>query len=150
MAMSEYEIGYGKPPVETRFKENNNANPKGRPKRKLEDIADIINQVASATTRYRERGRTKRATRRELSFRRTLRRALSGDLKSIEMVLRDLIHAQRVGDPGVQTVEVREWLPDYEGQTGEQKTREFAEQGEAGATEWWKSPEDVDPTDGTP
>jgi hypothetical protein len=145
MAMTDYPVGYGKPPQHTRFKSGNNANPKGRPKRKLEDVADIINTVSSAETQYRERGRTKKAPRRELSFRRTLRRALSGNLRSIEMVLKDLIHAQRVGDPGLQTVEVHDWLPDYPGQTGAQKTREFAEQGDAKASEWWK-PADTDPT----
>src|SRR5260221_608975 len=94
------EVGYGRTPKHTRFPKGNNANPKGRPKRKLEDLAAIINNVSSATTQYRERGRTKRASRRELSFRRTLRRALGGNLRSIEMVLKELIHAQRVGDPG--------------------------------------------------
>jgi hypothetical protein len=146
MTMTDYDIGYGKPPQNTRFPKGNNANPTGRPKRKLEDLAAIINSVSSATTQYRERGRTKRATRRELSFRRTLRRALGGNLRSIETVLKDLIHAQRVGDPGNQIVEVRDWLPDYPGQTGEEKTREFAEQGEAKAAEWWK-PADPDSTE---
>jgi hypothetical protein len=147
--MTDYEIGYGKPPQHTRFKSGNNANPKGRPKRKLEDIADIINSVSSAKAQYRERGRTKKATRRELSFRRTLRRALSGNLRSIDLVLKDLIQAQRVGDPGTQTVEVHDWLPDYPGQTGAQKTREFAEQREIKAPEWWKPP-NAEPTDDTP
>jgi hypothetical protein len=59
-------------------------------------------------------------------------------------VLKDLIHAQRVGDAENQIIEVRDWLPDYPGQAGEQETREFAEQGEAKATEWWK-PARADP-----
>jgi hypothetical protein len=143
MTMTDYEVGYGKPPLSTRFTTNNKANPKGRPKRKLEDLAAIIIDVSSATTVYREKhGRTKRASRRELSFRRTLRRALGGNLRSIELVLKELVHAQRAGDPGNQVVEVRDWLPDYPGQTGEQKTREFAEQGETKAAEWWRP---VDP-----
>jgi hypothetical protein len=137
MTMTNYDIGYGKPPHNTRFKKGNNAS-KGRRKRKLQDLAAIINNVSSATTQYRERGRIKRATRRELSFRKTLRRALGGHLRSIQSVLNELIDAQRVGDPGNQIIEVRDWLPDYPGQTGEQKTREFAEQGEAKAPEWWK------------
>jgi Family of unknown function (DUF5681) len=146
MTMADYDIGYGKPPLKSRFPKGNNANPAGRPKRKLEDLAAIVINVSSATTQYRERGRIKKATRRELSFRRTLKRALGGNLRSIEQVLKELIHAQRVRDPGNQIIEVRGWLPDYPGQTGEQKTREFAEQGEAQATEWWK-PSKPDPTE---
>jgi hypothetical protein len=64
----------------------------------------------------------------------------------MEMVIDEFAHAQRVGDPGNQIIEIRGWLPDYPGQTGEQKTREFAEQGEAKATEWWK-PAGADPTE---
>jgi Family of unknown function (DUF5681) len=146
--MSEYEIGYGKPPKGTRFKNGNNANPKGRPKRKPENIADIINKISNTTTQYQERGRTKKATWTELAFRRRIRLALAGNLRGIEMVLKDFVHAQRVGGSGDQTVEVHDWLPDYPGQTGEQKTREFAAQGDAKATEWW-TPSDSDPTDTT-
>ena len=62
------------------------------------------------------------------------------------MVIDEFAHAQRVGDPGNQIIEVRDWLPDYPGQTGEQKTREFAEQGAAKATEWWK-PAGADPAE---
>ncbi len=134
-----YEIGYGKPPKSTRFPKGNNANPKGRPKRKPLDIAAIINDTSNTTIEYRERGRTKKATWLELSFRAQIRRAVGGNLRSMEMVIKELAHAQRVGDPGNPTVEVRGWLPDYPGQTGEQKTREFAEQGEAKAPEWWKA-----------
>jgi hypothetical protein len=141
-----YEIGYGKPPQNTRFPKGNNANPKGRPKRKLEDLAAIINRVPSEAAQYKERGQTKTASRRELTFRKTLKRALAGNLGSIDTVLKQLILAQRVGDPGHQIIEVLDWLPDYPGQTGEQKTREFAEQREAKTTEWWK-PADPDPTD---
>jgi hypothetical protein len=141
-----YEIGYGKPPQNTQFQKGNNANPKGRPKRKPQDIAVIINDTSNTTIEYRERGRTRKATWRELSFRRQVRRALTGNLGSIETVIKELALAQRVGDPGNQIVEVQDWLPDYPGQTGEQKTREFAAQGEAKAPEWWK-PSDADPTD---
>src|ERR1700682_4952884 len=129
----------------TRFQKGNNANPKGRTNGKPKDIAVIINDASNTTIEYRERGRTKKATWQELSFRAQVRRAIGGNLRSMETVIKELAHAQRVGDPGNRTVEVRDWLPDYPGQTGEQKTREFAEQGEAQAPEWWK-PSGTDPT----
>jgi Family of unknown function (DUF5681) len=132
-----YEIGYGMPPKHTRFQKGNNANPMGRKKRKPQEIAAIINDASNETIEYRERGRTKKATWRELSFRAQIRRALGGNLRSIEMVIKELALVLRVGDSN-PTVEVQGWLPDYPGQTGEQKTREFAEQGEAKAPEWWK------------
>ena len=141
-----YEIGYGKPPENTRFQKGNKYHLKRRSKRKPRDVATIINDTSKAPVEYREGGRARTATWSELSFRALVRRAANGNLRSMEMVIDEFAHAQRVGDPGNQIIEVRDWLPDYPGQTGEQKTREFTEQGEAKAAEWWK-PADPDPTE---
>jgi hypothetical protein len=146
--MSDHEVGYGKPPEKSRFKKGVSGNPKGRPKRKPVAAAEVVNKVLNASAEYRERGQVKRATRRELTLRNYVKLALKGDAKAAETLLRLRAHAQRFGDAGNDRVEVSDWLPDYPGQTGEQKTREFAEQGDAKATEWWK-PADIDPTDET-
>jgi hypothetical protein len=146
MTIMTYEIGYGKPPENTRFQKGNKYHLKRRSKRKPRDVAAIINDTSKTPVEYREGGRTQKATWSELSFRALVRRAANGNLRSMEMVIDEFAHAQRVGDPGNQIIEVRDWLPDYPGQTGEQKTREFTEQGEAKAAEWWK-PADPDPTE---
>ena len=141
MTMSDYEIGYGKPPKHTRFKEGNNANPVGRPKRKPEVLIDIINDVSNGTTRYIERGRTKKATWTELTLKKTIALALGGNLRSTEALLKRIVHAQRVGDSGVRRIKIRNGLPDFPGQTAEQKTRQFAERGQVDATDWCKPQE---------
>jgi Family of unknown function (DUF5681) len=82
--MSDDDVGYGKPPKHSRFKPGNNANPKGRPKRKPTAIAEIIDDVLDGPAEYRERGRTKKASRRELTVKTHIKRALAGDLSSIE------------------------------------------------------------------
>jgi hypothetical protein len=146
MTIMTYEIGYGKPPKNTRFQKGNKDHLKRRSRRKPRDVAAIINDTSKTPVEYREGGRTRKATWPELSFRALVRRAANGNLRSMEMVIDEFAHAQRVGDPGNQIIEVRDWLPDYPGQTGEQKTREFAEQGEAKSTEWWK-PAGADPTE---
>jgi hypothetical protein len=145
MKIVTYEIGYGKPPENTRFKHGNKQYLKRRSRREPRDVAAIISDTSKMPVEYREGGRTRKATWSELSFRALVRRAVSGNLRSMEMVIDEFAHAQRVGDPGTQIVEVRDWLPDYPGQTGEQKTREFAEQGEAKAIEWW-NPAGAEPT----
>jgi len=104
--MSEDDVGYGRPPKHSRFKPGNNANPKGRPKRKPADIAEIIANVSDGKTNYRERGRTKKATRRDLTIRTHVKRALGGDLKSMEAILLLRAHAQTSGDGGVQRLEI--------------------------------------------
>jgi hypothetical protein len=119
-----------KPPKNTRFQKGNKYYLK-RSRHKPRDVAAIINETSKLPVEYREGGRTRKATWSELSFRALVRRAATGNLRSMEMVIDEFAHAQRVGDPGNQIIEVRDWLPDYPGQTGEQKTREFAEQGAA-------------------
>jgi hypothetical protein len=136
--MTEYEIGYGKPPKHAQFKVGNNANPKGRRKRKPDVLIDIINDVSNGTTKYIERGRTKKATWAELALRKRIKLALGGNLRSIDALLKQLMHAQRAGDSGVRRIKVLGGLPDFPGQTAEQKTRQFAERGQAEATEGWK------------
>jgi Family of unknown function (DUF5681) len=140
--MSDYEVGYRKPPKHLRFKKGVSANPKGRPKRKAlaagEIAGQIINNVLNASAEYRERGRTKKAARLELTLKTHVQRALNGDVGSAEMLLKLRAHAQRFGDTLVHKIQMSDWLPDYLGQTAEQKTREFARQVEADAPEWWK------------
>jgi Family of unknown function (DUF5681) len=147
--MSDYEVGYRKPPKHSRFKKGVSANPKGRPKRKAlaasEIAGEIINNVLNSPAEYRERGRTKKAVRLELTLKTHVQRALNGDVRSAEMLLKLRAHAQRFGGTLVHKIQMSDWLPDYPGQTAEQKTRESARQIQADAPEWWKQP-DFDPT----
>jgi len=144
--MSGYEVGYRKPPKHSRFKKGVSSNPKGRPKGKPPAVGDVVDNVLDAPAEYREGGKTKKATRRELTLRNFVRLALRGDVKAAETLLKLRAHAQRFGDARANRIEVKDWLPDYPGQTGEQKTREFAARGEATAPEWWK-PTHADSTD---
>jgi hypothetical protein len=55
--VSDYQVGYGKPPQHSRFKPGNNANPKGRPKRGPLVKAEIINNVLNDNIQYTESGK---------------------------------------------------------------------------------------------
>ena len=96
--MASYEIGYGKPPLSGRFRAGVSGNPRGRPKRKALALAERIKTVLNAPIEYRERGRTKVATYRELSLKMLVDRAINGDLDAAELVLKILAHAERYGD----------------------------------------------------
>jgi hypothetical protein len=129
--MSDYDVGFGKPPKHSQFQKGNKANPNGRRgKHKPPAIADVINSVFDGV---------KKALRRELTIKTHVSRALKGDLKSIETLLMLRAHAQASGDSGVQRFEITDWMPDYPGQTGEQKTREFAAQAKGEAPAWWET-----------
>lgn len=147
--MSEDEVGYRKPPKGSRFQKGVSGNPKGRPKRKPLAPSDIVEKVRNAPVEYREGGRKRTAPRHELTVMTYVRRALRGDVRSAEALLELREHAQRVGGAGARVIEIDDWLPDYLGQTGEQKTRESAMQNEANASQEWESPA-ADPGDDVP
>ena len=88
--MASYETGYGKPPLSGRFRPGASGNPKGRPKRNPTPLAERIKTVLNAPIEYRERGRTKFATYRELSLKMLVDRAISGDLAAARRLQRRL------------------------------------------------------------
>jgi hypothetical protein len=135
--MADDSASYKNPPKNSQFKKGMSGNPKGRPKRKPPAVSEIIDNVLNATAEYRERGQTKVAKRRELSIRTYINRALKGDVKSAETLLKMRAHAQKHGDAGVQRIVFKNWLPDHPGQMGEQKTTEFAVKNEATLPDWW-------------
>lgn len=123
--MADYEVGYGKPPKSRRFQAGASGNPKGRPKRGPVAFAETIEKVLNAKIEYRERGRTKVASAQELSLRMLVDRAVSGDLEAAEIVLKIRERAERTGDAGVEQIEISDWMPDYPGQSGEQKAKDL-------------------------
>jgi hypothetical protein len=102
--MASYGIGYGKPPPNGRFRPGVSGNPKGRPKRSPTPLAEIIRTVLNAPIEYRERGRTKVASYRELSLKMLVDKAISGDLDAAELALKILARAERYGDPGFDPI----------------------------------------------
>jgi len=139
--MSDHEIGYRKPPRKSRFKVGVSGNLKGRPRRKPTPLSEIIHGVLSAPMEYREQGRVELASRLELSLKILVDQAVKGDPNAAEFLLKVRAHAQRYGDAGVETLQIENWLPDYPGQTANQKTQEFGSTGEADPLEWWHRPE---------
>jgi hypothetical protein len=93
--MANYEIGYGKPPLSGRFRVGASGNPRGRPKRKPTPLAERIKSLLNAPIEYRERGRTKVGTYRELTLKTLVERAINGDLDAAEMVLKIVDRATR-------------------------------------------------------
>jgi len=139
--MASYEIGYGKPPLSGRFRAGVSGNPRGRPKREPTPLAERIKAVLNAPIEYRELGRTKVATHRELSLKVLVDRAISGDLGAAELILKIRAFAERYGDPGLDPILVENWIADYPDQTANQKTADFATERDAAPAEWWSPSE---------
>jgi hypothetical protein len=138
--MSDHKVGYKNPPRKSMFKPGVSGNPKGRPKRKPAELAGIIEGVLNAPAHYREEDRTRRTTRRELNLKKLIEHAVRGDVGAADLILAVRAYAKGLGDVGFASVQISDWLPDYAGQTGGQKTQEFAGTGDASPVEWWSDP----------
>jgi hypothetical protein len=130
--------GSRNPPTHSRFKKGVSGNRKGRPKRKALVLGDIISKVQNTLTAYREGGRTKWASRLELALKKLVNSALEGDARSAEELLKLLAKASKNSDARSQKIIVEDWIPDFEGQTGEQKTRAHARENEIDPTGFWE------------
>jgi len=151
--MDDYDVGFGKPPKDTRFKPRTSGNPKGRPVRDPTLLGEIVNAVLDAPVQYREGGRTRTATRREVTLKLLVQRAIKGDVGAADIVQRKLAYALRRAGAGSNRLVIRDWLPDHPGQTAEQKTRDLGSAVESATAE--VQPVDSDaggppPTEGSP
>ena len=82
-----YQVGYGRPPVETRFKPGGIGNPKGRPK-KQKTVGQMIENALTTRIRIEENGRTKFVTAQEFIFLKLVRAAARGEIRAIDTLFR--------------------------------------------------------------
>ena len=78
----EYDVGYGKPPKETRFKCGQSGNPRGRP-RGSKDRKAIIKEIANERHTVKENGEPRRLTTLELVMLTLRNKAAEGDIRAI-------------------------------------------------------------------
>jgi hypothetical protein len=81
----DYEVGYRKPPVHSRFKPGGVGNPKGRPKKK-KSVSEMIDDALMTRVKIEENGRTKMITAQEFIFRNLVRAAARGDTKATQLL----------------------------------------------------------------
>ena len=83
--VSDYEVGFGKPPVSTRFTKGQSGNPHGRPKGKS-NLATILNAALHEKVTIVENGRSKQVTKMEAATKQLVNRAASGDMTSYRLL----------------------------------------------------------------
>jgi hypothetical protein len=133
--------GRRNPPEHSRFKKGVSGNLAGRPpnrKRKALLVSNIISKVLNALTAYREGGRTKRASRLELALKKLVNSALEGDVKSADLLFKLRAVAENNNGARIEKIIVEDWVPDFPGQTGEQKTRAHARDSENDPAGFWE------------
>src|SRR5215469_13228295 len=85
----DYGVGYGKPPIRTRFKKGTSGNPKGRPKGSR-NPGTLLQSALAELVVINENGQRKRITKIEAMFKQLVNKAASGDHRSMQLLLASL------------------------------------------------------------
>jgi hypothetical protein len=84
----DYEVGYGKPPVYTRFQKGWSGNPCGRP-RGSKNNATLLKEALDQRVTINENGQRRQISKREAMFTQLANKAAQGDPRAIQTVLRE-------------------------------------------------------------
>ena len=79
-------IGFGRPPVSTRFKKGTSGNPKGRPKGSL-NVSTAITKALRERVVINEHGQRKTVTKLQAALKQLANKAAAGDLRAVSQVL---------------------------------------------------------------
>ena len=83
---SSYDVGYGKPPQDTRFKPGQSGNPKGRPKG-AKNLATIVDNAINEKVFVIENGRRRKRSKMEVAITQLTNKAATGDQKALTLLL---------------------------------------------------------------
>jgi hypothetical protein len=86
---SEYRVGYGKPPLHSRFKKGESGNPKGRP-RGSKNLATLLEGELRARIVVTENGRRRSITKQAAMVKHLVNKAVSGDRPLMQLLLAEI------------------------------------------------------------
>jgi flagellar hook-basal body complex protein FliE len=101
----DYEIGYGKPPLDTRFKAGVSGNPSGRPKG-AKNLTTLVHEALNEPVIVAENGRRRKVSKRQAIIKQLINRSAQGDLKATQMllgVMQEIERRQEATDPAATT-----------------------------------------------
>ena len=81
-----YDVGYGKPPQDTRFKPGQSGNPKGKPKG-AKNLATIVDNAINEKVVVIENGRRRKRSKMEVAITQLTNKAATGDQKALTLLL---------------------------------------------------------------
>ncbi len=81
-----YEVGYGKPPQNTRFKPGQSGNPRGKPKG-AKNLATIVYNAINEKVVVTENGKRRKRSMLEVAVKQLINKAAMGDQKALTQLL---------------------------------------------------------------
>jgi Family of unknown function (DUF5681) len=82
----DYEVGYGKPPSKTRFKQGQSGNVRGRP-RGSKNLATVMLKELSERLTISENGRRRKVTKRKAIIKQVINKAAAGNPRLIQIIV---------------------------------------------------------------
>jgi hypothetical protein len=98
-----YEVGYGKPPVSTRFTRGQSGNRNGRPKGS-ENLATIIAQEAKQLVQIHGAGGSRTVTKQRAAVMQLVNKAAQGDLPSLRTLFDELHRSEEPANSNTQPI----------------------------------------------
>jgi hypothetical protein len=81
-----YEVGYGKPPQNTRFKPGQSGNPRGKPNG-ARNLSTIVDNAIKERVVVNENGKRKAISKLEIAVKQLVNKAVIGDQKALTQLL---------------------------------------------------------------
>ncbi len=81
-----YDVGYGKPPLATRFQKGVSGNPRGRPKG-ARNLSTVVSAALNEKVLITENGRKRRISKYEAAVKQLVNRAAGGEARATQLLL---------------------------------------------------------------
>jgi hypothetical protein len=82
----DYVVGYGKPPLHTRFRRGQSGNPRGRPA-ESKNLATLMSEALNERVIVAENGGRRKITKREAIIKQLVNRSAKADWRAIKILL---------------------------------------------------------------
>ena len=95
----DYDVGYGKPPLHSRFKKGFSGNPRGRPSGS-KNISTLVREALDEPVIVTEEGGRRKITKRQAMVTQLVNRSAKADLRALKILLDMLQEMERRIEPG--------------------------------------------------